>query len=80
MATADKLNLGNYLASLVKQGVCKDDVEAQKVVCAELLERELDQELAQADIEIENKDYDDLDNNFIKQFTKKMADKYLPHN
>ena len=75
--TSNTLNANSYIASLVKQGICRDEIEAEKKLASFLAERELDRNLEEAREDIQNGRYIEATEENNKAFLKKLENQIL---
>lgn len=72
--------VNHILEDIVKEGICPSINEAQKELASKLAEMELDKNIAEAREDYKNGRYKTLDDNYINDFTSKMAKRLIPNN
>lgn len=72
--------INKFLESKVRDGSCSSVIEAEKEVMSQLIRRDLEREIAIGDKQIENGEYDILDDNYIEKFIADIEKTILSKN
>jgi type III secretory pathway component EscV len=72
--------INEFIEKKVKDGSCSSVAEAEKEIITQLIERDIERQIKIGDQQIENGEYEILDDNYIDKFIARMAKKFLPKN
>jgi hypothetical protein len=72
--------INEFIERKVKDGSCHSILEAEKEIISQLIDRDIERQIKIGDEQIENGEYEILDDNYIDRFIARMAKKHLPQN